>query len=140
MDDSRFANVDLEGLLSRLYAAAEGLFVRQGLSVLPGSGKSAEDFAVETVEAFIFQRGVEWRPKTHDEDPYPLLLTVMTRDFLDIVTKHSGYKRSTVLDSLKHEKALRVIDAFEDDLQGAALKGRVAATAAEAERDPAQGD
>jgi DNA-directed RNA polymerase specialized sigma24 family protein len=108
MDDSRFANVDFDALLSRLFAAAQALFARQGLkgnaSILPGTGKSAEDLVLDTVQEFIRGKNVEWRPKSTDEDPFPLLLVVMRRDFLDLVKKGRAHKRTKVVDSLEEEE------------------------------------
>lgn len=108
MDDSRFANVDFDSLLSRLLAAAQALFARQGLkgnaSILPGTGESAEDLVLDTVQAFIKGEKVEWHPKNPDEDPYPLCLVVMKRDFLDLVKKGRAHKRTKVVDSLEEEE------------------------------------
>jgi DNA-directed RNA polymerase specialized sigma24 family protein len=107
MDDSRFANVDFDSLLSRLLTAAQALFARQGLegdaSLLPGTGTSAEDLVLDTAQAFIKGEKVEWRPKNPDEDPYPLLLVIMRHDFLDLVKKGRAYKRTKVVDSIEEE-------------------------------------
>jgi DNA-directed RNA polymerase specialized sigma24 family protein len=108
MDDSRFVNVNFDSLLSRLYAVAQGLFARQGLkgdaSILPGTGKSAEDLVLDTVQAFVQGEKIKWRPEHPDEDPYPLLLIAMKRDFLDLVRKGRAYKRTIVVDSVEEEE------------------------------------
>lgn len=110
MDDSRFANIDFDGLLSRLFAVAQGLFARQGLkgdaSILPATGKSAEDLAVDVISDLIVGEKVEWRPKQPDEDPFPLLVTVLKHDFLDLVRKGRAYKRTRVVGSLQDEEDL----------------------------------
>ena len=121
MDDSRFANVDFDRLLSRLFAAAQGLFARQGLkgdaSILSGTGKSAEDLVLDTVQEFIRGEKVEWRPKCPDEDPYPLLLTVMRRDFLDLVKKGRAHKRTKVVDSLEEEENIGSMEREVVDIE-----------------------
>jgi DNA-directed RNA polymerase specialized sigma24 family protein len=114
MDDSRFANVDFDNLLSRLYAVAQGVFARQGLkgdaSILPGTGKSAEDLVLDVVAAFIVGEKVQWRPKQPDEDPFPLLVTALKHDFLDLVRKGRSYKRTVVVGSLQEEEDLGRIE------------------------------
>lgn len=131
MDDSRFANVDFDGLLSRLYAVAQSLFARQGLkgdaSILPATGKSAEDLAVEVVNAFIFGQKVEWRPKQLDEDPFPLLVTVLKHDFLDLVKKGRAYKRTVVVGSLQEQEDLGRIE-HEEGLSAIHTKAEDAVT------------
>lgn len=121
MDDSRFVNVDFDSLLSRLLTAAEGLFARQGLkgdaSILPGTGKSAEDLVLDTVQEFIRGQNVEWRPKTPDEDPYPLLLTALWHDFLDLVKKGRSYKRTIVVDSVEGSGTSIKIDQQAADIE-----------------------
>jgi len=135
MDDSRFANIDFDALLSRLYAVAQGLFARQGLkgeaSILPATGKSAEDLAVDVITDLIVGEKVEWRPKQPDEDPFPLLVTVLKHDFLDLVRKGRAYKRTAVVASLQDEEDLGRIAPPElavdihDKAEDAATKERV---------------
>lgn len=114
MNDSRFANVDFDSLLSRLYAVAQGLFARQGLrgdaSILPATGTSTEDLAIEVVTALILGEKVEWRSKRPDEDPFPLLVTVLKRDFLDLVREGRAHKRTVVVGSLQEEEYLGRIE------------------------------
>lgn len=110
MDDSRFANVDFDSLLSRLYVVAQGLFARQGLkghsSILSATGKSAEDLVLEVVTSFIVGEKLEWRPKRPDEDPFPLLVTVLKHDFLDLVRGGRAHKRTVVVGSLQEKEDL----------------------------------
>jgi DNA-directed RNA polymerase specialized sigma24 family protein len=100
MSDSRFLHVNLEDLLVRLTATALKWFKQrrcyQRDAVLPGTGTSAEDLAQNALLEVLMDDSL-WKPKTPDEDPFPLLITIMKHDFLDLI-KSSGYKTTDVID------------------------------------------
>ena len=108
MNDSRFANIDLEDLISRLTAVALSWFAREGLkgeeSILPGTGKSAKDLVFDTLLAVLRDEDVRWQPQTPEENPFPLLVIVMRHDFLDLIKKGRAYKRTTIVDSITEEE------------------------------------
>ena len=105
MPDSRFLYIDLEDLLVRLTATSLKWFKQRRCfrpdSVLPGTGTTAEDLAQNALLEVLMDDSL-WKPKTSDEDPYPLLVTIMKHDFLDLI-KSAGHNKTEVVDNLDDE-------------------------------------
>jgi len=105
MPDSRFLYINLEDLLVRLTATALKWFKQRQCfksdSVLPGTGASAEDLAQNALLEILLDDSL-WKPKAPDEDPFPVLVTIMKHDFLDMI-KSARYNRTEVVDAPDEE-------------------------------------
>lgn len=104
MKYSQSPEVNWESLLKRLTAVAFGWFGNRGCSddesVLPGTGMSAKELVYSATLEFIKKEG-EYRPKS-DEDRFRLILTIMKRDFIDIVRRLGKHKTIT-LDAVRDD-------------------------------------
>ncbi|MDQ3816249.1 MAG: hypothetical protein M3362_00995 [Acidobacteriota bacterium] len=104
LSDPLFSRVDLGLLVKRLTACAAKWFLQEGCSgdesVLPATGKSAQELAFDTAMKFI-KGEVELRPTSEESvevELYRLLRRVMRNDFLDLVKEGREYKRTKVLE------------------------------------------
>lgn len=98
MISSRSPRIEWEPLLKRLTAAAEKLFRQHQLSdVLRGIGDSPEDLAIVAAMEFFQGEGVKWRPKTANEDPFPLIWTVMRNNLIDLI-RTASHQRTTLIE------------------------------------------
>lgn len=102
--DPLFSRVDLLLLVKRLTACAAKWFLQEGCSgeesILPATGKSAQELAFDTAMKFI-KSEVELRPTSEESaeiELYRLLRRVMRNDFLDLVKEGREYKRTKVLE------------------------------------------
>jgi hypothetical protein len=102
------------GLISfyeQLRACACNLFKDKGCSsadsMLPGTGRSAEDLAGKTLLNLI--EGGYWNPADDDEVPFALAYRMMKRDFLDIIKKKE-YELTEITDSIDGENDRRDIE------------------------------
>lgn len=110
MVSSRSPQIDWESLLRRLTAAAEKLFRQFQLSdILAGSGDSPEDLAISAAMEFFEAKDIKWRPKTPDEDPFPLIWTAMRNNLIDRVRKPS-HKKTTPLEKLRDEDGITQLE------------------------------
>jgi hypothetical protein len=98
---------DWESLLKRLTAVALGLFCdrncRDEEAVLPGTGASAKDLVYGAILEFL-KKEAEYRVKS-DEDRFRLILTIMKRDFFDLVKPRREHSRTLILDE-EHDGGL----------------------------------
>lgn len=103
MKYSQSPEVNWESLLKRLTAVAFGWFGDRGCgndeSVLPGTGMSAKELAYSATLEFL-KKESEYRPKSDDER-FRLILTIMKRDFIDLVKKGREFQRTVILDATK---------------------------------------
>jgi DNA-directed RNA polymerase specialized sigma24 family protein len=94
MPDPRFLYVNLDDLLTRLTAIALNWFKQRGCyyddSVLPGTATSAQDLAQKAMLEVVKDESI-WPPGASEDDLLKILITIMKRDFLDLV-KSSPYK------------------------------------------------
>jgi hypothetical protein len=106
----------MKRLLDRLVSTALKWFKQEKCnedeSVMPGTGQSAKDLAYGAL-LHMLNNDPEWRPKKPDEDPFPLLVTVMRHDFLDLVKK-SEYKRTAVMSPYSDEETPEALDQLPD--------------------------
>ncbi len=121
MDDVRFLHINLPALLARLTACALTWFEQENCynsdDMLPGTGQSAKDLAYNAVLEVLSKPEI-WRPKTPDEDPFPLLVTIMRHDFLDLVRADREYKRVDILDIHTDESNKGGLDQIPDATDG----------------------
>lgn len=114
-------NLDWESLLVRLTARAILWFRDRHCygadAVLPGTAKSATELARNAALEFFKGEKVKWRPKTPDEDPYPLIVEVMRNDFLDLVKK-SETKQTVILDATRNKADYRELELVRDSNDG----------------------
>jgi hypothetical protein len=91
---------DWESLLKRLTAVALRWFgdrnCRGEDAVLPGTGCTAKDLAYSAALEFLRNEG-KYRVKS-DDDRYRLIVTIMRRDFLDMVKPRREHSRTVILD------------------------------------------
>jgi DNA-directed RNA polymerase specialized sigma24 family protein len=94
MPDPRFLHLDFEDLLVKLTAIALKWLKQRGCfysdSILPGTATSAEDLAQNAIMAVLKDESL-WRPQASEDELFKLLITIMKRDFLDLI-KSSAYK------------------------------------------------
>jgi hypothetical protein len=92
---------DWESLLKRLTVVALGWFgdrnCRGEDAVLPGTGSTAKDLAYSAALEFLKNAG-KYRVKS-DDDRYRLIVTIMKRDFLDMVKPRREHSRTVILDA-----------------------------------------
>lgn len=104
MISSRSPCIEWESLLGRLTTAAIKLFKQFGCSnaelVLPGTGVSPEDLAVDATVEFFQGEKVKWCPKNPYEDPFPLVVTVMRNNFIDLLRSADHQKIKLMGDTL----------------------------------------
>lgn len=97
-------DIDWTSLLTRLVDRAIKWFQDERCfgedSVLPGTSQSAIDLAQNALLEFFNGKKVQWRPKSPDEDPFPLVLKVMRHDFLDLI-KRKEYRQTVILDATR---------------------------------------
>jgi hypothetical protein len=107
---------DWESLLRRLTAVALGWFGQRNCrgegSVLPGTGKSPPDLAYDALVAFLKNQQA-YRVKS-DDDLFRLIVTIMKRDFFDLVKPRREYDRIVILDA-GHDDGLSERLANEED-------------------------
>jgi hypothetical protein len=98
---------DWESLLKRLTAVALGLFgdrqCRGDEAVLPGTGVSAKDLVYGAILEFL-KKEPQYRVKS-DEDRFRLIVTIMKRDFFDLVKPRREHSRTVILDE-EHDGGL----------------------------------
>ena len=112
MISSRSPRIDWGNLLMRLTSAAKKLFRQGGCDPnqdLPGTDVSAEVLALDAAIEFFEGEKVKWKPKSIDDDPFPLIMTVMRHNFIDIV-RSAGHRRARLLEPLTDEEGA---SAFE---------------------------
>lgn len=103
MNSSRSPRIDWESLLVRLEVAAIRLFKQFGLTdMLKGVGDSPEDCAANAVVEFFEGKKVNWRPKSPDDDPFPLILTVMRNNLIDRV-RSASHQTTTLVEDISGE-------------------------------------
>jgi hypothetical protein len=109
---------DWESLLKRLTAVALGLFgdrqCRGDEAVLPGTGVSAKDLVYGAILEFL-KKEAEYRVKS-DEDRFRLIVTIMKRDFFDLVKPRREHSRTVILDA-EHDGGLSAKLANQQDSQ-----------------------
>ena len=119
MISSRSPRIDWESLVTRLTAAAEKLFRQHRLSdVLRGTGDSPEDLAVGAAMEFFQGEGVKWRPRAANEDPFPLVWTVMRNNLIDLIRKAS-HQTTTLIGDIQgddNENKLEGMPAFDQSM------------------------
>jgi len=107
---------DWESLLKRLTAVALSLFgdrkCRDDEAVLPGTGLSAKDLVYGAVVEFL-KKQANYRIKS-DEDRFGLIVTILKRDFLDLVKRGREHSRTVILDS-EHDGELSAKLANKED-------------------------
>ena len=98
--------IDWGSLLVRLTPVAKKLFRQAGYDPnrdLPGTSVSVDDLiAGAAIEFFEWVERGKWKPRSADEDPFPLILKTMRRNFIDIV-RSPGYRMGKVSDSTTAE-------------------------------------
>src|SRR6267154_192998 len=98
---------DLESLISRLTGVALGWFGQRNCrgedAVLPGTGISAPDLAYNAVLEFL-KNEHKYRVKS-DKDRFRLMVTIMKRDFIDLVRPGCEHSRTVILDA-EHDGGL----------------------------------
>jgi hypothetical protein len=107
---------DWHSLLKRLTAVALGLFgdrnCRDEEAVLPGTGTSAKDLAYGAILEFL-KKESEYRLRS-EEDRFKLIVTIMKRDFFDLVKPRREHNRTVILDD-EHDDGLSQKLANEQD-------------------------
>lgn len=102
MVDRRFANIDWNRLTTRLVGVAVRLFIQEQCfdddAILSGTGQSAKDLAYGAILEVLKDDTIQWKPKGQNDDPFPLFVTVMRHNFLDLVKDGREHKRTTILD------------------------------------------
>jgi len=92
---------DWESLLRRLTVVALGWFSQRNCrgedAVLPGTGSTAKDLAYSAALEFLKNED-RYRVKS-DDDRYRLIVTIMKRDFFDLVKKGREHSRTVILDA-----------------------------------------
>ena len=130
MISSRSPRIDWGSLLVRLTATAKKLFKQGGYDPeqdLPGTCVSAEYLAAGAAIEFFEGEKVKWRPKSADEDPFPLVVVVMRHNFIDL-TRSAGHKRAKLTDPSTDEDGASVFDslpAFDRALNKLLIKPEV---------------
>src|ERR1044072_5916132 len=112
MTSSRSPQIDWESLLQRLAAVAKKLFREEGYKadqVIPGTSVLPEDLAADAMIEFFEGTKVKWRPKSDDEDPFPLIVTVMRHNFQDLM-RSAGHKRTTFIEDIKDESGQSLLE------------------------------
>jgi hypothetical protein len=104
MTSSRSPCIEWGSLLGRLTTVAIKLFKQHGCSnaelILPGTGVSPEDLAVDATVEFFQGETVKWCPKDPYEDPFPLVVTVMRNNFIDLLRSADHQKIKLIEDTL----------------------------------------
>ena len=102
MTSSQSPRIDWGSLLLRLTPVAKKLFRQAGYDPsrdLPGTSVSVDDLvAGAAIEFFEWVERGKWKPRSADEDPFPLILRTMSHNFIDIVRSPS-YRMGKVSDS-----------------------------------------
>jgi hypothetical protein len=107
---------DWESLLRRLTAVALGWFgdrnCRGEDAVLPGTGSTAKDLAYSALLEFLRNEG-KYRVKS-DDDRYRLIVTIMKRDFFDLVKPRREHSRTVILDAQDDREGYEKLSAQQD--------------------------
>ncbi|SRR5216683_271563 len=107
---------DWESLLKKLTAVSLGLFgdrqCRDDEAVLPGTGASAKELVYGAILEFL-KKEAEYRVKS-DEDRFRLIVTIMKRDFFDLVKPRREHSRTVILDE-EHDGGLSAKLAHQQD-------------------------
>lgn len=121
---------DWESLISRLMAVALGWFGQRNCrgeeTVLPGTGTSAQDLAYNALLEFLKNQH-KYRVKS-DEDRFRLSVTIMKRDFFDMVKAGCEHSRTVILDA-EHDGGLSERLAGEEDMRSVSAAADVASEA-----------
>lgn len=121
---------DWESLLKRLTAVALGWFGQRNChgeeAVLPGTGTSAQDLAYNALLEFLKNQH-RYRVKS-DEDRFRLTVTIMKRDFFDMVKPRREYSRTVILDAA-YDGGLSQRLAEEEDTRNVSAAADVASEA-----------
>ena len=108
--------LDWESLLKRLTAVALGLFgdrqCRDDEAVLPGTGVSAKDLVYGAVVEFL-KKQATYQIRS-DEDRFRLIVTILKRDFWDLVKRGREHSRTVILDN-EHDGGLSAKLANKED-------------------------
>lgn len=114
-------DINWDSLFERLTACAlrwfRDEFCRDEEAVLPGTAGSAVELAHNAALEFFKGEKVKWRPKTPDEDPFPLIVRVMRNDFLDLI-KRSEYRRTVIMDAEAAGEAEPALERLGDTSNG----------------------
>lgn len=114
-------DIDWDSLFERLTACAlrwfRDEFCFDEEAVLPGTAGSAVELAYNAALEFFKGEKVKWRPKTPDEDPFPLIVRVMRNDFLDLI-KRSEYRRTVIMDAEAAGDGAAALERLGDESDG----------------------
>lgn len=121
MVDKRFTNIDWIRLITRLVGVAVRLFMQEKCydddAMLSGTGQSAKDLAYGAILEVLKDDTIQWKPRGENDDPFPLFVTVMRHNFLDLVKDGREHKRTTILDpnDKKGERKQKDLANLPDD-------------------------
>jgi len=119
-----------ESLIRRLTAVALGWFGQRNCrgdeAVLPGTGASAQDLAYNALLEFLKNQH-RYHVKS-DEDRFRLIVTIMKRDFFDMVRPRREHSRTVILDA-EHDGGLSERLAEEKDMRDVSAAVDVASEA-----------